>query len=318
MVAFSPYASLLAEVPLREGEVSVLGSHTRYWDYGPVDAAVTVIAVHGFRGEHHGLDPIVAHLRGIRVLSPDLPGFGESTPMTGAEHSIAGYSSWLRGFVEALHLADQPVILGHSFGSIVTSAAVADGLQTPRLILINPIAAPALSGPKAVLTWLTVQYYRVAAALPERVGYALLSNWLIVRFTSVVMVTTKDPALRRWIHSQHQTYFSRFSDRATVLAGFDASVTSDVSMAAGRIAVPTLLIAADHDPITSVRALHRLAGLFADARLVMFEDVGHLIHYERPLEAATEIVAFLGSGQVATESARPTAGGSQRPAGSTL
>jgi pimeloyl-ACP methyl ester carboxylesterase len=311
MVAISPYASLLAEVPVREGAVSVLGSTTRYWDYGPVDAALTVVLVHGFRGEHHGLDPLVANLRGIRLISPDLPGFGESTRLTAAEHSIAGYSAWLRGFVDALQLDEAPVILGHSFGSIVSSAAVADGLHTPRLILINPIAAPALSGPKAILTWLTVMYYRVAAALPERMGYALLGNWLIVRFTSLLMVTTKDPALRRWIHSQHHTYFSRFSDRATVLAGFDASVTSDVSMAAGRITVPTLLIAADHDPITSVRALHRLGGLFADAQLVMFENVGHLIHYERPRDAATEIVKFLGVGSVASAATQPATGGIQ-------
>jgi pimeloyl-ACP methyl ester carboxylesterase len=314
MVAFSPYASLLAELPVREEAVSVLGSTTRYWDYGQVDAALTVVVVHGFRGEHHGLDPLVANLRNIRIISPDLPGFGESSPLTTAEHSIAGYSAWLRGFVDALQLAEDPVILGHSFGSIVTSAAVAGGLPTPRLILINPIAAPALSGPKAILTWLTVMYYRVAAALPERMGYALLSNWLIVRFTSLLMVTTKDPALRRWIHSQHHTYFSRFSNRDTVLAGFDASVTSDVSMAAPKIDVPTLLIAADHDPITSVRALHRLAGLFSNAKLVMFENVGHLIHYERPRDAAREIVAFLGSGAVAAEvgsQSRPTAGGAR-------
>ncbi len=184
--------------------------------------------------------------------------------------------------------------MGHSFGSIVTSAAVAGGLETPKLILINPIAAPALSGPKAFLTWLTVVYYRAGAALPEKLGAALLGNWLIVHFTSLAMVTTKNRSLRAWIHDQHHTYFSRYSDRATVLAGFDASVTSDVSMAAPRITVPTLLIAADHDPITSVKALHRLEGLLPDSTLVMLTDVGHLIHYERPREAAQAVRAFLG------------------------
>jgi pimeloyl-ACP methyl ester carboxylesterase len=295
MVVLSPYASLLSALTVTQAQVSVLGSTTHYWQYGEDDAVVTIIAVHGFRGEHHGLEPIVAHLRGVRVISPDLPGFGESSPLTEVEHSIAGYAAWLTAFVDALGLVERPIILGHSFGSIVTSSAVAAGLQPPRLILINPIAAPALSGPKAVLTWLTVQYYRLAAALPERAGFALLGNWFIVRFTSLAMVTTKRPALRRWIHFQHHTYFSRFSDRATVLAGFDASVTSDVSMAAPSITVPTLLIAADHDPITSVRALHKLETLFADSRLVMLRDVGHLIHYERPAEAAAEIAAAVGA-----------------------
>jgi len=127
-----------------------------------------------------------------------------------------------------------------------------------------------------------------------------------------VMVTTKDRQLRRWIHDQHHTYFSRYSDRSTVLDGFNASVTSDVSMAAPTIAIPTLLIAADHDPITSVRALHRLQELFADSTMVMLTDVGHLIHYERPAEAARAIVAFLGAGSVAGETRPDLASGGPR------
>jgi pimeloyl-ACP methyl ester carboxylesterase len=91
MPALNPYAHLVAETPVREASVQVLGSTTRYWDYGPQDASVTIIAVHGFRGEHHGLEPVIAHLsatgagvEAIRVINPDLPGFGASTPMTEA------------------------------------------------------------------------------------------------------------------------------------------------------------------------------------------------------------------------------------------
>ena len=312
MSLISPYAALLAELPVREGTVSILGSSTKFWDYGPADAETIIVAVHGFRGEHHGLEPVVAQLRGLRVISPDLPGFGESTPLTAATHSIAGYSAWLTAFVESLDLDGRAIILGHSFGSIVTSAAVGAGLATPRLVLINPIAAPALSGPKAFLTWLTVMYYRLGAALPEKLGAALLGNWIIVHITSIVMVTTTDKHLRRWIHNQHHTYFSRYSDRSTVLDGFNASVTSDVSMAAPAITVPTLLIAADHDPITSVRALHRLQDLFVDSSMVMLADVGHLIHYERPLEAARAIVGFLGTGSVAGDALPDVASGGSR------
>ena len=289
----NPYAVLLDAIPVVDATVSVLGSSTRYWSYGPDAAEVTIIAVHGFRGEHHGLEPVVAHLPQYRVIMPDLPGFGESTPLTETDHSIEGYSAWLIAFVEALALETPAVILGHSFGSIVVAAAVARGLETPRLILINPIAAPALSGPKAFLTWLTVQYYRASAALPERAGLALLGNPAIVRFTSLAMITTKEPALRRWIHHQHDTYFSRYSDRQTVLAGFQTSISNDVSTAASAIAIPTLLIAADRDPITSVRALYRLEELFPQSELVMLAGVGHLIHYERPREAAEAITGFL-------------------------
>jgi pimeloyl-ACP methyl ester carboxylesterase len=294
----SPYADLLARAPVREHSARVLGSHTKYWEYGPHDAATTVVVVHGYRGEHHGLEPVVAHLEGIRIISPDLPGFGESAPLEGRAHDIAGYSAWLTAFVDELALTGGAVILGHSFGSIVVSAAVAGGLATPRLILINPIAAPALEGPNGFMSRVTLMYYRAGRALPERIGKRLLSSWLVVRFMSVFLAQSKDRALRRWIHDQHHTYFSRYANRDSVVEGFEASISADVSLFAERIAVPTLLIGSDRDPITTVAAQKRLATLFPDARLVILAGVGHLVHYEKPLEAAREIVAFLGAGRV--------------------
>ena len=299
----SPYAALVAETPVIESTVEVLGSTTHYWDYGPQDAATTLIVVHGYRGEHHGLEPVVAHLRGIRVISPDLPGFGRSPALVGRSHDIAGYSAWLGEFVSVLGLTGTAVILGHSFGSIVTSAAVAGGLKTPKLILVNPIAAPALSGPNGFMSRLTLFYYRTGRALPERVGAALLSSWPIVRFMSIFLSQTKDAALRRWIHAQHHTYFSRYATRDSVVEGFEASISMDVSMFAPKITVPTLLIGADNDPITTVAAQEKLETLFADARLTILPGVGHLVHYEKPREAATLIVDFLGDGSVAGFSA---------------
>ncbi|RIJ17352.1 alpha/beta hydrolase, partial [Clavibacter michiganensis subsp. insidiosus] len=186
--------------------------------------------------------------------------------------------------------------LGHSFGSIVVAAALADGLPSPRAILVNPIAAPALEGPRGILTRLAVLYYRAAAVLPERAGFGLLRNRAIVRVMSEAMAKTRDRSLRRWINDQHDRFFSAFSDRRVVLEAFRASVSSDVSTYAARVAVPVLLVAAERDDITPVAAQHRLQRLFADARLEVIPRVGHLIHYETPREAAGSIRAFLDEG----------------------
>ncbi|WP_342211800.1 alpha/beta fold hydrolase [Frigoribacterium sp. CFBP 8759] len=291
----SPYRARLDARPVRDDAVEVAGSLTRYWTYEPPEgqeARVTVVAVHGFRGDHHGLEPVVAHLDHVRVVMPDLPGFGESTPLDG-EHSVAAYARWLTAFVATLSLGDDVVVLGHSFGSIVTSAAVADGLRASRLILVNPIAAPALQGPRGVVTRLAVFYYWAGAALPERAGQQVLQNAAVTRFTSLAMVKTHDRALRRWIHDQHDSFFSRFSDRRVVLDAFRASVSSDVSTYAARISVPTLLVAADRDDITALPAQHRLQALFPDATLDVIEGVGHLIHYEKPRQAAAAIESFV-------------------------
>jgi len=289
----SPYHELLARIPVTVHTVTVLGSDTRYWEYGDQAATTTILMVHGFRGDHHGLEPVVAQLPGLRIISPDLPGFGESGPLTPIRHDIAGYGRWLSELVNALAIPGRTVILGHSFGSIIVAAAVAGGLTADEVVLVNPIAAPALSGPRGILTRLAVFYYWAAAKLPERLGFALLRNRVIVRVMSITMVKTGDRDLRRWIHNQHDRYFSAFADRAVVLEAFTASVGSDVSEFAAAISQPTLLVAADKDDITPVAAQHRLQALFPDASLRVIPDVGHLIHYEVPAQAAEEIRRFL-------------------------
>lgn len=299
MSVTSPYATALERVPVREGALSILGSTTRFWDYGDPDATTTLVLVHGFRGDHHGLEPVVAQLDGVRMVSPDLPGFGDSTPMTGAPHDIEGYGRWLGEFVDGLALptGGRVVLLGHSFGSIVVAGSLAtraDAEGRPdAVVLVNPIGQPALEGPRGILTRLAIFYYWLAAVLPERLGFGLLRNRVIVRVMSMAMAKTRDASLRRWIHDQHDRFFSAFSDRRVVLEAFRASVSHDVSEYAARIPERTLLVAAEKDDITPIAAEYRLQTLFPEAQLVAIPDVGHLIHYETPVTAADAIRRFL-------------------------
>jgi pimeloyl-ACP methyl ester carboxylesterase len=298
----SPYASLVARVPVREDEVVLRGGRTRLRVYGKDDAAYRMVFLHGLRGDHHGLEPIVAHLRDVRVVVPDLPGFGESPPLPDDTHDVAGYAAWTRELLAAVAPGGDAVLAGHSFGSIVAAAAVGHCGPEPvpstrvrGLVLVNPIAASALAGPRVVMTQLAVLYHRLAAALPERAGTALLRNRAMTRVSSVAMVTTVDPQLRRWIHGEHDRYFSTFADRRTLLEAFHASVRHDVGEFAHAVTVPTLLVAAERDDIAPPPTQRALAGRFADARLVMVPGTGHLAHYEAPDAVAAAMSAFLAA-----------------------
>ncbi|WP_382305531.1 alpha/beta fold hydrolase [Herbiconiux sp. UC225_62] len=310
MTVASPYAVELSRMPVTTRVLPVAGSETHVWEYGTAGsdaderarADTLMIVVHGYRGDHHGLEPVIAQLNhpGYRIVAPDLPGFGVSTPMR-AVHDLSGYVDWLHAFAETVR-AESPsarlVIVGHSFGSIVVAAALAGtpghpGIEVDDAVLINPIAAPALKGPRGVMTRVAIGYYRLGAAAPEKLGHVILSSPVMVRVISVTMAKTKNKALRRWIHDQHHRYFSAFANRTVVLDAFRASVSNDVSEYASRITARTLLIAADKDDITPLAAQHRLRDAMPDAHLVVLDDVGHLIHYERPIEAARAIDAFL-------------------------
>lgn len=271
----------------------ILGSDVHYWVFHE-DKPKTIVMIHGFRGTNHGLHDIIRVLPQYRIVIPDLPGFGQSTPMTEVPHDIAGYTEFVRRFISELKLAQKPALLGHSFGSIVTSSfAASHGHMIDKLIMINTIATPALKGPRAVSSFGAKLYYQVGAALPERLGRALLSSKAMVKATSVILTKTKDKALKKDIHRHHLQHFSSFQNRDTLLETFNASVSHNALDYAKHIQVPTLLIAGALDDIAPVEGQMKLAKTLPDGRLAIIQGVGHLIHREAPTDAAEAISEFL-------------------------
>ena len=280
----SPYAALVERLPVRRDELVLRGGRTACWTYGPPDATRTVVFLHGLRGDHHGLEPVIAHLDDLRVVVPDLPGFGASPPLPTGVHDVAGYAAWAGALLDAV--GGDPVLAGHSFGSIV-AAATAAAARPRALVLVNPIATT----PRGAATRLSVGYHRLAAALPERVGTALLRSPVITRIASGAMATTSDPALRRWIHAEHGRYFAGFADRRVLLEAFQASISHDVAEFAPAVTAPTLLVAAERDTLAPLATQRHLR--FPDARLVVVPAVGHLTHYEAPAAVAAAISEFV-------------------------
>ncbi|MBD7994213.1 alpha/beta hydrolase [Arthrobacter sp. Sa2CUA1] len=283
----------------READVRtyrVQGTTARCWDFPQLSGepdAPPVFMVHGFRGDHHGLLRIAEALPNHRVLIPDLPGFGQGAVLPGT-HNAAAYADFVRASFRELGLGPDTVLLGHSFGSIIAARTAAQYPEMiSELVLINPICEPALEGPKGITSKAAELYYRAAAKLPETAGHALLTNPLIVRGMSIMMAKTSDPGLRRWIHAQHDAYFSAFASRAVVLDAFRSSISETVRDYAAALRMPVLLIAADRDDLGSVPGQRRLAGMVPDSELEIIEGCGHLVHYEAPEVAAALIADFL-------------------------
>lgn len=277
-------------------EIDTLGMRTKAWVYGASDGAVLIL-VHGFRGDHHGLEGLAQAVNALapklRIVVPDLPGFGESPAVPHRRHDLDLYGEWLCDFAARVSGGSAFAILGHSFGSLVVANARSQGLSPSSTTLINPISAPALEGPQAVMTQLAIAYYRAAAMLPEAPSRALLGSALIVRVMSEFMAKTRDRELRAWIHDQHARYFSRFADSRTLLDAFRASVSHTVTEYAAAFNGRTLLIAGDRDDITPLSEQLALAHRLVDAELRVVPSVGHLVHYEAVSYAAEEIVEFL-------------------------
>ena len=337
----SPNASVLEGVPgplipgtrhdalIGDGAQAVM---TRYWQYGKgmndgtfPEGSYPVLLVHGFRGDHHGLEIIANYLLklipNVSIISPDLPGFGrsadlpENTRDEGAqgEDNINAYVAWLQDFVERTNPLGLPLhVVGHSFGSILTSAfAAAHPNSLALLSLINPISEPALEGSQRVASRLASLYYRAGAALPEKIGYPLLRSQLITRLSSEVMMRTKDRAMRRFINGQHAAYFGSFGSRRGVLSAYEASIAHTAAEYAAAIRVPVQMLVAEDDDLgtpETARAMYATLtsrslpspSTGARERLDMIPEVGHLIHDETP-HLAAELIADFAAGHSGNE-----------------
>ncbi len=253
----------------------------------------TIIMIHGFRGTHHGLTKIADSLpNSYNLLIPDIPGFGEGELLEG--YSLDDYTAWLHRFIKAQKLTEPPVLLGHSFGSIITATYTSQHPEMiEKLILVNPIGTPALEGPRAILTKLAVAYYWISRKLPKPIAKHWLSAKLMVFIMSTTMAKTTDKTLRKWIHQEHYTHFSSFQSVASVSDAFITSISHNVRDVATSVQLPTLLIVGDRDDITPLHDQEKLHNLMPTSTLHVIKNVGHLTHYETPDEVAAAVQDFI-------------------------
>ncbi|MDO4898808.1 MAG: alpha/beta hydrolase [Rothia sp. (in: high G+C Gram-positive bacteria)] len=272
-------------------EAVIAGARTRWWVYGSPQGRPLVL-VHGFRGDHHGLELIAQDLEDFKVIIPDLPGFGKSEPVPGAEHTVSTYAAWLANFLA--EVVEQPVhLIGHSFGSIVTSyLAAAQPHLISKLTLINPICEPALEGDQKLMSKLAEIYYRAGALLPEPLGFGLLKSKAITRITSEFMIKSGDRQLKNFINGQHAAYFGAFVSREAVLEAYRASISSTAADFAPQVPRPVQMIVAKCDDLGTFEKQRSMFATLTQGRFDLIPEVGHLVHYETPKRAAALITDF--------------------------
>jgi len=264
-----------------------------YWLYPATEPSQgTIVFVHGYRGNHHGLEAIAGALPEFEIIIPDLPGFGEAEAFQ-SRHTVVAYANWLTEFMANIN-RPSAVILAHSFGTIITASAAHQGLAN-KLVLVNPVSAFERTGRDKLLENLTSFFYGVGGALPEPVGNRMLKNPVMVRLMSEVLAKTKSKPLRAWIHLQHNQNFSVFAERRVAIEGYASSISRSVASYARGIENDTLLIAGDKDDITPLADQQRLVRLFGNAQLEVIRGVGHLVHYETPAQAAELTREFIST-----------------------
>jgi pimeloyl-ACP methyl ester carboxylesterase len=115
------------------------------------------LLLHGLGGDHRGLLQVAQALPDVDVVIPDVPGYGDSAPLT-VPHTLANYAAAVEALRVALDLG--PVhLIGHSLGASIallhaatysTAAEPATHTAADSPALPSPAAYPIGSPPAAV------------------------------------------------------------------------------------------------------------------------------------------------------------------------
>ncbi len=265
--------------------INILGSRIAYFECGSKHGPV-LIMVHGFRGNHRALLPISRELQGFRILLIDLPGYGESTPMS-LSHTLKNYSTMLEVFCDKLHLKTFS-LWGHSFGgSLCLLFASRTKRNVERIVLVSP----ALPG-KGIVTSLAILYYRIAALLPRRIQKFWLASTLLNDLFRWYFLKRVHGRQRKKLMKDGRAELRDFN-ADVVIEGFLSFFRSNMLKAAASISVPTTIIAGDLDDLVPLSALETLHKTMPRSCLVVIRGVGHLSPIEQPRHNATLAQKFL-------------------------
>jgi haloalkane dehalogenase len=130
----------LPEFPFEPHYLQYGDARVHYLDEGPRDAAVTALCLHGnpsWSYLYRHMIPVFTGA-GLRVVAPDLIGFGRSDkPTDAAAHSFEMHRSMLLAFVESLSLKNILLVVQDWGGVLGLTLPVAMPERFSRLLLMN-------------------------------------------------------------------------------------------------------------------------------------------------------------------------------------
>lgn len=260
-----------------------LSHGTLTWDdIGSRRAAITLVLLHGFPHDRAlwaaQVEAAPVTFPETRILIPDLPGFGRSSPVPFP--SMDAYADALEPLLDAAGV-EQAVIGGLSMGGYVAFAFWRRHTARVRALLLMDTKAPADTDEARVkrrdlIT--TVQRDGVGAVVPGMIPSQL---GVTTRRDNPVLVERLEVMLRRAPASGVTAAAQAMMDRS------DSTATLET------ITVPTLVLVGDEDTLTPVSDALAMSAAIPGSRLVTIPGAGHLAPLEQPAVVNAAIAEFL-------------------------
>lgn len=238
------------------GAVRAGGHRLHYIEAG---GGAPLLLVHGLGGSGRWWSPLFPALTssGLRVIAPDLPGFGRSEGPPRAADVAA------RILLELMDRLGIPrfSVAGHSMGgAIAVSLAARFGGRVDRLILMDSVGIPERQALRAI----------GQALRPWRWSSARILPWLVSD------ILRAGPRSLWWSSRQ--------------------LLDQDVRPLLPRVRAPTLLIWGARDGLIPPEHAARFAAALPDARIVLIPRARHVPMVTEPARTARSMIEFLSMG----------------------
>ncbi|MCE2869650.1 MAG: alpha/beta fold hydrolase [Xanthomonadaceae bacterium] len=108
------------------------------WHYLEAGQGPLIVLVHGYTGSKENWLPVMRQLaRDHRVIAVDLPGWGESIPVSGADYGPTAQAERLSAFLQS-EREPAALLVGHSMGGMISGLmATAHPQQVERIVFMS-------------------------------------------------------------------------------------------------------------------------------------------------------------------------------------
>jgi pimeloyl-ACP methyl ester carboxylesterase len=267
-----------------------------------IAGAPKVLALHGWLDNAASFVPLAAHLPGIELVAPDLPGHGRSAHLApGADYSFAGAVNAVLDIADALGW-ERFALLGHSMGAGIGSLlAAACPQRVARFVAIEALGA--LSEAPERTTQRLREAIAAARALPGK-RLRVFPDIASAALARMQANALSEPVARLLVErglvpvqadGGHPAGHAWSSDPRLTLPTMVRMTEPQVHDLVRGIQCPVRVIHADPAQPYLPEALRReRAALLPRGELVVIAG-GHHLHMEQPAEVAAAIGDFFSA-----------------------
>jgi pimeloyl-ACP methyl ester carboxylesterase len=291
------YERVLAGASVLSREVEVGGGRVHLLEHG---AGKPVVVLHGTANPAGFLLPLLEELDGVHAIAPDRPGVGLSDPVDLPRDGYREQAvAWLDRLLDTLEL-DATTLLGHSGGGVwALWYALAHPDRVERLVLLGVPTLPKTRCPLPVRMMATPGLgqllarmvppspeatLRFASAVGERATLAGRPD-----LVDLLVAAGRDPLTDRAAKVEFRALISPFALLSPSGWRRRGRMRPDEL---GQLAMPTLLIWGERDPVGTIPVAKAVTDLIPHARLKVL-PTGHGPWLGEPTRTAAAVLELM-------------------------